>query len=359
MSDTPSTSSQPEATPETAALIQQLRRKEGNWVTWGKICQQLQKLGYSPQALFEETGFEPTHQNQVMVAAQVYTGLENAAAPAEVLTHFSLKGSDILYELRILAQTERVAAAEFAIARSLDLDEAHDLAKAIKDYTRLRKPPEDFSNHPGDALAYQCWVQARQKSDLQARSRLIAKGLRYVHSDLARSALEKLLTNFTVVKTQSAPVLPIYRLETEVELPRIIPLAGQLPLSAAKLLAVAPPQETGPFRIATGEPAAGWIPVPGWQVIFQAVDPVAVLCQSDRLPSSQSLEPEEVLLICDRAQQDWDRLNYFLVDQNGEVEIQWSPEPSNEPILGRLLIIVRPKRILDENVTKELWLVDE
>jgi len=48
-------------------ILRSLRRKEGNWVAWGQACQKLQKSGYSPQAIFEETGFEPIQQNQVIV----------------------------------------------------------------------------------------------------------------------------------------------------------------------------------------------------------------------------------------------------------------------------------------------------
>ena len=60
------------------AIVKSLRRKEGNWVSWGQACQQLQKAGYSSQSIFEETGFEPIHQNQVIVGAQVYATLVGA-----------------------------------------------------------------------------------------------------------------------------------------------------------------------------------------------------------------------------------------------------------------------------------------
>ena len=43
---------------DTDALLLMLRRKERNWVEWGKACQQLQKAGLKPQEIFEATGFE-------------------------------------------------------------------------------------------------------------------------------------------------------------------------------------------------------------------------------------------------------------------------------------------------------------
>jgi hypothetical protein len=192
MSDFP-TSSEPTEPIDAELLFLKLRRKQGNWVEWGQICQQLQKAGYKPQAIFEETGFEPIQQNQIIVAAQVYSGFSEENTTPEVLEHFGHRASDVLYEFRILTQAERAAAATFALQHQLDSDEAHEIAKALKDFSRMGKVPEAFSSHPGDAVACQAWTQARQKSDLQDRSRLIAKGLRYVHSDSARRELEKLL----------------------------------------------------------------------------------------------------------------------------------------------------------------------
>ena len=54
-------------------LLRSLRQKEGTWVEWGKACQQLQKAGYNPQRIFEETGFEPIQQNQIIVAIPRFT----------------------------------------------------------------------------------------------------------------------------------------------------------------------------------------------------------------------------------------------------------------------------------------------
>ena len=40
-------------------LLRKLRQKQGNWVEWGAAIASLQKAGYNPQQIFEETGFEP------------------------------------------------------------------------------------------------------------------------------------------------------------------------------------------------------------------------------------------------------------------------------------------------------------
>jgi hypothetical protein len=353
-------SGQPSASDlDTASLLQLLRRKEGTWVDWGHACQTLQKAGYNPQQIFEETGFEPIHQNQIMVAIQVYTNLVNAEIPDAVRQHFQQKGSDSLYELRILTQTERVAAAMLLVEKQLDSEEAREVAKAVKEFSRLPQPPEGFTDHPGDAIAYQVWRLARQKSDLQERSRLIARGLKFAHSPTARQKVEALLTDFTVTPAKTAPILPVYRLETDEELPRVIPVVGKLPCTKADLQAVPFIDPVPPFGLVQVSGTAAWMAVPGWKVVLAAEDPVALLCTSDQLPTPIPGKTEEVMLIVDRAQRQWNALHYFLIEQNDRLQIQWLEQPGETPILGQLLLVMRPKKILDENYTKEVWQIDE
>ncbi len=342
------------------ALITQLRRKQGTWVEWGQACQALQKAGMNPQEIFEATGFEPPQQNQVIVASQVYASLAAAQAPESVQQHFQQRGSDLLYELRVLSQRDRVRAAELALQHGLDADSIKDVTKALKEYSYLKELPTGFEDTAGDAVAYAAWKLARQQGDLQARSRLIAQALRFATSASARQQIETLLTDFTVVKNRPAPLLPTYRLETDSELPLVIPLAGRLPLSAADVQAVPVVVPEEPFGIVKFEGAAAWVPIPGWQVLLAAEDPIALLAQAHQLPNVQNPDnPEPLLLVIDRAQRAWDADSYFLVEQTDTVGIEWLPELGNRKLLGKLLVVVRPKRILDENYTRELLQFEE
>lgn len=359
MTEIPQANREPEPNSNSQELVQSLRRKEGTWVEWGKACQQLQKVGYSPQRIFEETGFEPVQQNQVIVGAQVYTALVDTNASRDVLAYFERKGSDILYEFRVLTQPERVAAAELVLAKNLDVDAAREVTKAVKEFSYLKRPPDGFSSHPGDAVAYQCWKFAKAKEDLQERSRLIARGLNFAHSQSARQKIEQLLTDFTVTRTRPVPSIPIYRLEAEDELPRILPVVGKLPLTQADLRGVPLIEETEPFRLVRFSGEGAWVPIPGWQVVLDAEDPVVILSQSDYLHIPVSGKPEEVLVVIDRAQRQWDTDSYFMADSAGQLEIQWFAEAPDLPLLGRVLLVLRPKKILDEEVTKDLWQIDE
>jgi hypothetical protein len=344
---------------EVAELLLTLRRKQGTWVDWGQACQKLQKIGQSPQAIFEQTGFEPIQQNQITVAVQVYSTIVSAGLSTDAQSFFWQRGSDLLYELRILNQTERATAAELIWAKQLDADAAKEVAKAVKDYSRLPTDPDGFSDHPGDAVAYQYWRQIRQKSDLQERSRLIAKAFTYVHSPAARQQIEKLLTDFSVTPTRQAPRWPVYRLDTDENLPRMLPVVGQFPLTQADLQAVPLVESVEPFHWVHFSGNCAWVALPGWQVIMSAEDPVAILCNTDELPTPPPGAAERVLVIVDRAQREWDVESYFLSEQAEHLSFQWFEEQPTQPLLGRIILVMRPRKILDEDYTKELWQIDE
>jgi hypothetical protein len=354
-----SPNSQNPANDDAQELLRKLRQKQGNWVEWGMAIATLQKSGYNPQQIFEETGFEPIQQNQVIVGSQVYSSLENGGASEAARSHYATRGSDILYELRLLTQEERAAAAELTFIHKLDVDEARDVAKAIKDFSRFRNLPEGFSNHPGDAVAYQSWKLARQYTDLQERSRLIAKGLRFAHTPTARKQIEQLLVDFTVVSKRPAPILPFYRFESDEELPRILPVVGELPLTPKDLQSVPMVEDIQPFRLVKFAGEQAWVPLPGWQVLLNAEDPVVVLCNSDRLPNQPASPPKPLLVVIDRAQRQWDDSSYFVVDNDGELDFQWFETEAELPLLGKVIVIVRPKKIFDEEITKDAWQIDE
>ena len=349
----------PQELPNADELILSLRRKQGSWVEWGQACQTLQKSGYTPQAIFEATGFEPIHQNQIIVAAQVYDTMVKTGVSNAVRSHFGHKASDILYELRILTQSERAAAAELIFEKNLDTDDAHEVARSLKDFSRLPKLPEGFTDHPGDAIAFQAWKTAKGKSDLQERSHLIARGLKFAHSATARRAIESLLTDFSLTPARPAPRLPIYRLESDEQLPRILPVAGKLPLTIADLHAVPMIEETGAFALVQFSGTGAWITVPGWQVIRSSEDPVAILCDSDRLPTPLEGATEEIIIVLDRSQRDWEADSYFAIAQEDQIALQWFEEAPTVSLLGRVVLVMRPKKVLDEAYSTELWQLDE
>ncbi len=359
--------SQPMTADEAEQLLGQLRRKEGSWVAWGKACQRLQRSGYQPQTIFEATGFEPVQQNQIIVGMQVYEGIAKVGTSPDVLEHFSSRASDILYELRVLNQQERALAAEVAFTKTLDTDEVHELVRAVKSMAQLRRLPEGFTTHPGDAVAYQAWRLAQQSGDLQERSRLIAKALKFAHTDSARTQVEGLLTDFSVKPKRSAPTLSVYRLDAESELPRVIPVVGHFPITRTDLQAVPFLETTGSFRLLTYAGQAAWIALPGWSIVLDAEDPVVLFMTSQQLDAvrqdSVSLLPpdhvETVAVLIDRAQRTWQADSYFLTEDTDHIQIQWFEDEPSVALLARVLMVVRPPRILDESLNRDPWQVDE
>lgn len=348
----------------TEAQVQEmllgLRRKQGNWIDWAEACQQLQKTGWNPQRIFEETGFEPIHQNQIIGGAQVYASMMQEGVPEPVANHFGHRASDVLYEFRILSPHDRAASAQFAFERQMDCDDARELAKAMKDFSRISQPPAEFSNHPGDVMAYFAWRAAKQKSDLQERSVFIAKGLKFAQTETSRQQIERLLTDFSTVKKRSMPRLPVYRLDSEDELPRVIPVVGAWPIEPSSLVSAPLVEPVEPFGVMAYTSPTQCVPVPGWQVIRTAIDPVVITANSEQLPTRLEGDPTPVLIVVDRGKRDWDADSYFVVPtENSTIEIQWLESAPALELLGKVVLVMRPKKILDESYTQELYQWDE
>lgn len=345
---------------EKAHLITSLLHKEGCWVDWGKSCKQLQQGGVSPQEIFEETGLQNSQQNLVIVASQVYESLVQSGAEEDLLNYYRGPRSDVLYELRILNQEERLKGATLAKDKNLDIDGAKEVAKAIKHFSHLAQPPTGFTFEAGDAVAYQYWKLARQKKTLADKARLIAEGLRFANSSTARQQIEKLLTEAAETEiSQPAPLLPIYRLESEYELPYILPVLGTLPLAVSSLNNIPVLSIEEPFGVINVQESLKLVSIPGWQVILQAKKPVVIFCQSEDLPKKVTTQSELILVVVDLENKEWNSNHYFLVNNQGNCQFQWFANAPNQEILGRLLLILRSKKILDENNLTQPWQMDD
>jgi len=339
-------------------LWEQLRRKQGTWLDWADACQSLQRQGESSLAIFENTGFEPIQQNQIVVAAQVYRGLGDHLQDEAVRSYFAQRGSDILYELRILSLEDRVAALGLIWQQKLDALEARDLAKAMKE-----PRPEEFGGAPGDALAYQVWKACQMRLEPMEKARLIARGLKFAQSAPARRALEKLLSDLVSPPPAPAPRLPLYRYDAEDPVPRVIPFAGALPLPPEAIAPIPLILPQPPFGVVHTEGPSAWIALPGWHSIRDAEDPVAVTCTASYLEPliDQAIAPGEelLLLVVDRAQRLWHPDSFFLVERDGTLALTWSEAAPETKIWGRLVLAVRPKRYFDEAAAQELWHLEE
>jgi hypothetical protein len=353
---TPPTATEPSTDFDPDIVLLRLRRKEGNWVGWGQDCQQLQKTGYTPQQIFEASGFEPIHQNQLIVAAQVFANITEIGVQPATVTHFTRVGSDSLYELRILSKKDRATVADFLVDRNLNSESAKEVAKATRDYADLRQLPTGFTAHPGDAVAYQYWRYASQQHDLMEKTRLVARGLLFAHSNSARQQIEKLLGSLSQPE-RANPKLPLYRLESDEELPRFLPVAGKLPLKAADVAAIPRATAVGAFSL-VNTTWQRWVGLPGWQMVISAIDPIVVFQVNQNLIKDAEAE-EELLMLIDRGITEWNDFKYFMVDRGGELVIDYFATLPSEPIIGQLVLVLRPKRLLATGDQHDLWQIEE
>ncbi|MEI6062960.1 MAG: RuBisCO accumulation factor 1 [Pseudanabaena sp. ELA748] len=353
---------------DSEGLLKLLRHKEGTWVQWGIACQMLQKLGENSLAIFENTGFEPIQQNQIVVASQVYASLQAGNAADIVLAHFEQKGSDILNELRVLNQSERVAMATFSLEKNLDVMEAKDVVKAMKEASNVANLPEGYTRHPGDAVVLQILKATQGKIDPQERTRLIARGLRFAHSDKARAAIERLLMDMSAPPKKKAPNLPNFRYDSEDSIPRILPVVGSLPMSIDLFVNSSQVEELAPFGIVRSSVASTWATLPGWFVVHEAKDGVVVWCNTDTLQASINQEvlsavrdrAEDILVLVDRAQCDWDENSYFAIaDSDGNLKFAWFESQPDVQIFGKVTLTLRPKRFFDEAASQDRWQFEE
>ncbi len=341
---------------DAEAALLRLRRKEGNWVEWGQACQRLQKEGYNSQQIFEASGFEPIHQNQIIVAAQVFSSMTEVGIQPATETHYSRVGSDSLYELRILSKEDRAAVADFLQERSINSEGSKEVVKAVKEFADLRQWPEGFSNHPGDAVAYQYWRYAKQQNDLMEKTRLVARSLLFAHTPTARQQVEKLL-GAVDLPARAKPTLPLHRLESDEDLPRFVAVAGKLPIASQVLTDSPTAQILNAFGVVspTGK---HWVGLPGWQTVSAAINPVVVfIVNRELIPDAETAE--ELLVLIDRAVTDWDEYKYFAVDRAGQVAVEWFSSAPTEPILGQVVLVLRPKRLLTTGNQHDLWQTEE
>lgn len=176
-----------------AETYQRILRASQDWLEKGRLLQYLADSGIDSESVSASCGVNSYEQELLKESADVYNSLEKGNAPRPVLRHYARDHGGILREFRALTQTQRVHAATLAVAKHLNAAEAKAVASAIEAFARFSHPPEGFSEHSGDAVAYHCWIGACQETNPQEREHLIARGLRFAHSTTARIKLEALL----------------------------------------------------------------------------------------------------------------------------------------------------------------------
>jgi hypothetical protein len=69
---------------------------------------------------------------------------------------------------------------------------------------------------------------------------------------------------------------------------------------------------------------------------------------------------EDVLILIDRAQREWDENSYFAIaGADGNLNFAWFDSAPNVELFGKITLTLRPKRFFDEEASKERWQFEE
>ncbi|KAF3777554.1 Rubisco accumulation factor 2 [Nymphaea thermarum] len=359
----------------TDERLSTLRDRLGLWFEYAPLISTLARDGLSPPSIEEATGISGVEQNRLVVAAQVRLSLVSSGLPTELVAFFesSIGGPDILYELRLLSNRQRVDAARFVIDGNLDAKAARELARAIKDFPRRRSDRgwDAFSpSSPGDCLAFMYLRQSRENRgsaaeralELAAEAAETAKAKHRIMEEMkgggdGEAEEEDKQVRVPVVRMRAGEaaestmvvVLPVCR--DVVEEVEVVPECGS--------------DET--FGIVTA--TAGWrrwVVLPGWETVAAAVGDgglVAVEFKDGKvLPwkAKKTIKEEGVLVVVDRRKKGVEEGSnlYLVAGEGGGVVVERGSglvEKGVVSSLGSVLLVVRPPK-LD---TEDLYLEDD
>jgi hypothetical protein len=81
---------------------------------------------------------------------------------------------------------------------------------------------------------------------------------------------------------------------------------------------------------------------------------------TDQLPNTIDMKRETVLVVIDRADREWTVTSYLAIERDGQLSVQWfDTEPDDVEIVGKVILILRPKHIFDESNITEPWQMDD
>jgi hypothetical protein len=93
-----------------------------------------------------------------------------------------------------------------------------------------------------------------------------------------------------------------------------------------------------------------------------------VCCNTDTLQAAINQEvlssvrdrAEDILVLVDRAQCEWDENSYFAIaGEDGNLKFAWFELPPEVELLGKITLTLRPKRFFDEAASQDRWQFEE
>ncbi|XP_014510931.1 rubisco accumulation factor 1.1, chloroplastic [Vigna radiata var. radiata] len=364
---------------DIAGRIDILADRLGLWYQYAPLISSLIREGFSPPTIEETTGISGVEQNRLIVAAQVRDSLVESNADPELLAAFDTGGAELLYELRLLSTSQRVAAALFLVENRCDGKAAKELARAMKDFPSRRgdKGWESFDyTLPGDCLSFMYYRQAREhRNPSEQRTLALEQALRVAETERARNLVLEELERSGEEQDEAedgegVTRVPVVRLRIgEVAEARSVVV---LPVCAADerevLEAPFECRSEGEFGVVVAEKGWGrWVALPGWDPLVGLGKGGVVVSFADArvLPwkANRWYREEAILVVADRSKREVGADDgFYLVNGYGDgkglkVERGFTlKEKGFTQSLGAVLLVVRPpKEEDDDQLRDEDW----
>ncbi|KAJ4886188.1 hypothetical protein Rs2_25936 [Raphanus sativus] len=353
---------------DSAGKIEILAGRLALWFEYAPLISSLYAEGLTPPNIEELTGISSIEQNRLIVGTQVRDSISQSLHEPELIAAFDTGGAELLYEIRLLSTTQRVAAATYIIDRGFDSKRAQDLARAIKDYPSRRGDVGwlDFDyNLPGDCLAFLYYRQSREnKNPSEQRTSMLQLALEAAESEKAKKKLERELNGGeeeekVKVEEVKAVTIPVVRLKFgEVAGASSVVVLPVCKAEEGEKNVLEAPMEInagGDFKVVEAERGwKRWVVLPSWKPVAAiGRGGVAVSFRDDRKVLPWDGKEEPLLVVVDRERSEVESGDgYYLVAEENGLKLKKGSvlkEGSVEESLGMVLLVVRPPREDDDD----------
>ena len=379
---------------DTNQMIMMLRQRAGHWFQLAKYIPALQKAGYIPDQIFDETGIENKEQVMWQTWLSTYASLKASKEfPNELLSYFESEysGSPCLSQINFLPSGKRDAAAEFIARREFTEEQARELVRAYEIRDGMAAIAKDFGKTPGECLAFKIWrdIQELQRYEgVDKAESMRDRGLKYAETDKSRGRLESAtemfrmeatgqVSNLAAAKAANAEnrlmaVQPVSSVRLDFEEIEFRPVAvvgpfSKLTTKAIKLAQVLEKVGTNDpsniFKTFRPQGTSDWMAVPNWEALANSKEPIATFVgnTAKELPNVDGLsnKSEAAMLVIDRGSTSASPAHFYLLAkkssvvlsgagdsetiaiQSGAEVLQMEKSGASLTVLGRVVVAIR------------------
>ena len=379
---------------DTNQMIMMLRQRAGHWFQLAKYIPALQKAGYIPDQIFDETGIENKEQVLWQTWLSTYASLKASKAfPSELLPYFETEysGSPCLSQINFLPSGKRDAAAEFIARREFTEEQSRELVRAYEIRDGMAAIAKDFGKSPGECLAFKIWrdIQELQRYEgVDKAESMRDRGLQYAETDKSKGRLESAtemfrmeatgeVSNLAAAKAANAEsrlmaVQPVSSVRLDFEEVEFRPVAvvgafSKLTTKAIKLAQVVEKVGTNDpsniFKTFRPQGTSDWMAVPNWEALENSKEPIATFVgnTAKELPNIDGLsnKSEAAMIIIDRGSTSASPAHYYLLAkkssvvlsgagesetvaiQSGAEVLQMEKSGASLTVLGRVVVAIR------------------